>query len=100
MKLEFANSHVTQEAVHVQMERLVIVIDHRDQRVDRDLRLELFVDFALERFFGRLARLDLAAGKLPTTHVVAIAPLRGEYAVALLDDGRNHVNRFHVPPVR
>lgn len=83
-------------AVEVERDRPVRVRVRglEDEFVDVDLSVEFLTKFAPERLGMRLARFNLAAGKLPQPFEVnARLPTRQQVAVAGFDDGGNHLDR-------
>ena len=88
--------HAAEVAVHGQMELGVVVFDGLEQASDGDVRFQLLAYLATQSLLGRLAGLDLAAGKLPPVFPLAVATLRGEDAsFGIADDCRHHFNLLH-----
>ena len=60
-----------------------------------DSDLEFFFNFANDSLLAGLARLQLAAGELPSVFKLAVTTLAAEYFVSVADNRGCYVNVLH-----
>lgn len=57
--------HRTQETMHYQVKRVIVMVDGDQMRIDLDVNSQLFHDFAHDCIFCALAWLQLASWEFP-----------------------------------
>ncbi len=96
---QFAAPSGHPEEVEPHVGVLVDVLAHDPRRRRGHLDFQLLMQFAHQRIARRLARLDLAAGKLPVARIEGVrrALAEQEAAVRAQDDCRRDFGNLHLP---
>ena len=89
-----------QKAMHREMELGVVPFDRVQQVAHDDGTGQFLGDFPAQGIFPAFAGLHLPAGKLPPVFPGAVAPLGGENAALLDDEGRDDFDPFQGITVR
>lgn len=95
MLLEFARFDFCEIALHREVERFIVMLDGAEILEVTDGDLEFFFNFANDSLLAGLARLQLAAGELPSVFKLAVTTLAAEYLVSVADNRCCYVNGLH-----
>lgn len=83
------------EAIHVEMERLIVIIDVTKVLVYNDLRVKLLMDFPDDCLLFRFSLFDLSSWELPSALEFAIASLRCKDLSISFNDGGDYMDALH-----
>lgn len=77
MELQTTVDHMAKEAMHVQMESFVVIVDNANKSVHHNCHPKLFANLSHEGLFRSFSPFNLSPGKLPTACEFSVAALGG-----------------------